>query len=153
GVNEYSSSALTELRYAGRDAEVLAAALLREEVGFDSVRVLSTARGQQKAGDRPTGANIRAALKALLAKRTRGDVVLVGLAGHGLQLTARGRKASYFRPSDAQVNAPRTLLELTPLFRDLDGCGAGVKVLLIDACRNTPSGMRSIDLDALPRAS
>src|SRR5262249_26252440 len=51
-----------------------------------------------------------------------------------------------------QLNDTKTMIELTALFRDLDDCGAGIKLMLIDACRNKPRGTRSIDLDKMPRA-
>jgi hypothetical protein len=155
GVREYDSGKFTSLRYTENDAEELAK-VLENRAGF-SVRVLTTTRGARRKEDRPTADNLRAAVKVLLARKKRGDTILVALAGHGMQARVKEggveRDESFFCPSDAQFNDTETLLGLTKLFSDLDGCGAGVKLLLVDACRNEPGarGFRNFDTDAVPR--
>jgi formylglycine-generating enzyme required for sulfatase activity len=152
GVRDYDHKKLDPLKYTQNDVEELAR-VLTGQAGFTSVRVLSTSRaGGKNKRIAPTGANIRAELKALLAQRKHNDVVLVALAGHGIQRNVRRKAESCFCPSDAQLNDPKTLLGLSELLRDLDRCGAGVKLLLIDACRNDPKaggGMTAPSL--LPR--
>jgi TPR repeat protein len=150
GVRHYDSAKLEPLRFTENDVEELAGALTAEGA-FASLRVLTTTRGEKKSADRPTGANIRAAIKVLLARKTRDDTVLVALSGHGISARVGGKDDSYFCPSDAQLNDNDTLLSLAKLFADLDGCGAGVKLLLVDACRNDPSLGRNVDVDSLPR--
>jgi hypothetical protein len=49
------------------------------------------------------------------------------------------------------MNDTDTLVSLSGLFKDLEDCGAGVKLLLVDACRNDPRLGRNVDLDHLPR--
>src|SRR5437762_1590838 len=61
GVNAYDSNNFPNLTFAQNDAEELAKVLLSREVGFTSVRVLTTTRGKKKAGDKPTSKNIRQA--------------------------------------------------------------------------------------------
>src|SRR5260370_875789 len=58
---------------------------------------------------------------------------------------------SFFCPSDAQLNDNGTLVSLGGLLKALDACGAGVKLLLVDACRNEPASGRNVDVDSLPR--
>src|SRR5262249_1420735 len=65
---------------------------------------------------------------------------------------------SFFCPTDARLSESRDLAELskslvgfTELFSALEVSGAGVKLLLIDACRDDPSAGRTVDLDTLPR--
>jgi hypothetical protein len=153
GVREYASARLDPLRFTENDAEALAD-VLQKQAGF-SVRVLSTTRGKKRTADAPTIANLRAEIRALLADRTRHDTVLVALSGHGIQakVTEGGveKEESYFCPSDAQLNDNSKLLALGQLFKDLDTCGAAVKLLLVDACRNDPSLGRNVDVDTLPR--
>jgi tetratricopeptide (TPR) repeat protein len=153
GVRDYDSSKLAPLLYTENDVEELGKVLGGPESGFVQVRLLTSSRGKKKAGDAPTAQGIRAALKELLAGRKRGDVVLVALAGHGLSLRDEksGKDESYFCPADAQMNDQGSLVGLTDLFGQLDACGAGVKLLLVDACRNDPAQGRSMDADTLPR--
>jgi formylglycine-generating enzyme required for sulfatase activity len=149
GVRGYDSSKLRTLKYTENDAEKLAEVL--EKRGGFSVRVLTTSRGQKRKADAPTVDNLRAAIAALLADRKRDDTVLVALSGHGIQSKVKDRDESFFCPCDAQLNDNRKLLALGQLFRDLDDCGAGVKLLLVDACRNDPKEGRNVEIDTLPR--
>jgi formylglycine-generating enzyme required for sulfatase activity len=150
GVRNYDSGKFRPLKYTENDAEGLARVL--GKAGF-SLHVLTTTRGEKRRADAPTAANLRAAVEALLARKKRGDTVLVALAGHGIQRKVKGsgKEESYFCPSDAQLNDPGTLLALGRLFADLDDCGAGIKLLLVDACRNDPAEGRNVDIDTLPR--
>jgi TPR repeat protein len=153
GVRDYDSGNLSPLQYPENDVEELARILQSPEAGFAHVRLLTSTRGKAKPADAPTAANLRAAVKALLARRKRDDVVLVALAGHGLSL--RNRKTdsdeSFFCPSDTETGDPGSMIGLNDLFAQLDACGAGVKLLLVDACRNDPTAGRSLDADNLPR--
>jgi hypothetical protein len=149
GVRDYDSGKLEPLRYTENDAEDLAG-VLAEQGGF-AVRLLTSSRGKKEAADAPTAANLRGEIKVLLARKRRDDTVLVALSGHGIQAKVNDREESFFCPADAQLNDHGTLLALGQLFRDLDECGAGVKLLLVDACRNDPSLGRNVDVDALPR--
>ena len=52
-----------------------------------------------------TLANVRAELKKLVKGRKRADLVMIGLAGHGLQFNDREKKeenGNYFCPTDAE---------------------------------------------------
>jgi TPR repeat protein len=154
GVRDYKSSKFEPLDYTENDVEELAKVLLGE-ARFDDVRVLTSTRGAAKTADAPTRANVQAALTALLADRGRHDTLLVALSGHGMQAKVKDGTAekddSFFCPSDAQLNDTSTLISLRTLFKDLDASGAGVKLLLVDACRNDPTLGRNVDIDTLPR--
>jgi formylglycine-generating enzyme required for sulfatase activity len=147
GVRDYRSSKFDPLRFTENDAEELAD-VLQEQAGF-SVRVLTTSRGGKRKADAPTVANLRTAIKALLARKERNDTVLVALSGHGIQSKSKDADDSFFCPADAQLDDNDTLVSLGQLFRDLDRCGAGVKLLLVDACRNDPGTGRNVDVDNL----
>jgi hypothetical protein len=153
GVRDYDASTLSALRYTENDAEELAG-VLRQQGGF-TVRVLTTSRGAKRKELAPTSSNIRDTLRSLLRGKTRHDTVLIALAGHGIQGKVRegsNTDESFFCPTDAQLNDTRTLIALGQLFRELRACGAGVKLLLVDACRNDPTLGRNVDLDSLPPA-
>jgi tetratricopeptide (TPR) repeat protein len=148
GVNNYDHARLPPLKYAENDATDLARVLT--EAGYEVV-LLTGAAGARKAERRPTKANIEARLEEVLCTRCkRGDTVLVALAGHGLQFA--GKREAFFCPSDARPFATRTdtLLSLTKVYRELDESFAGVKLLLVDACRNDPESSRGVD-DTAPR--
>jgi hypothetical protein len=164
GVLEHESSNFSRLRFTENDVEVLGEVLTK--AGYEEVVVLTTTRGKKNPALRPTAGNIRARLKQLSDKVTKDDLLLVGLSGHGLQwpvLDARTKKArdeSFFCPCDARPRSQETLSELEKtmiplgeLFRKLDESGAGVRLCLVDACRNDPRGSaRNVDVDELPKA-
>jgi hypothetical protein len=150
GVREYDSGKFAELRFTENDVEEMAH-VLRDKAGFAGVAVLTTTRGRKSRADAPTRANIVRALASLTAKKRRQDTILIALSGHGMQQKVKEKDESFFCPSDAQLNDVGTMLSLGQLFADLDTCGAGVKLLLVDACRDEPASGRNLDLDALPR--
>jgi formylglycine-generating enzyme required for sulfatase activity len=144
GVTECDSKNFSTLNYTANDAEETAKVL--KKAGFASVRVLTNSRDGK---DSPTAENVRAALKELLAKKTKHDTVLVGLAGHGMQLEVTDKDGkdpksySYFCPRDASLldvshSTGRSdhLILLDDLFDLLGKCDAGHRLALIDACRN-----------------
>src|SRR4051794_30126976 len=93
GVKEYDHAKLKALDYPENDAADLARLL--GQAGYEVV-LLTGAEGKREEGRRPTLANIRSQLEAVLRQCKRHDTVLVGLAGHGLQFD--GKKDSYFCP-------------------------------------------------------
>src|SRR5262249_14288295 len=121
------------------------------DVAFCRVRLLTTTRGARNPKENPTAKNIRVALKEMLRGKTRHDTVLVALSGHGVQLEVKdpGGKGKdrffpFFCPTDADLKAEvnhrtgeaATLINLDALFTDLGECGAGARLVLVDACRD-----------------
>jgi tetratricopeptide (TPR) repeat protein len=158
GVREYSHARLPNLKYTENDVEELGKILSARRAGFAKVILLSTTRGEANRNARPTADNVRAALKGLLAQVTKRDTVLVALAGHGVQMRVADRKdktrqtpESFFCPADARLDTPDTLIGLRDLVKQLEASGAGVKLLLVDACRNDPKLGRGVDVDSVPR--
>jgi formylglycine-generating enzyme required for sulfatase activity len=148
GVKQYKrSNQFPDLQYTENDVEKLATIL--RSGGFTTVRLLTTTRGSKKA-DAPTAANIRKELDALLADRSPRDTVLVALSGHGVALDVadpdgkgKNRTYSFFCPSDSDLvgvsystGMSKWLLNMDDLFARLGRCGAGAKLVLVDACRN-----------------
>jgi formylglycine-generating enzyme required for sulfatase activity len=157
GVKEYRHSDLRPLDYTENDVVELAEALR----GFTEVVVLTTSAGEKKPEAAPTAKNIRAQLKRLLEKVTRHDTMLIALAGHGLQLklTDRTEEEAFFCPADAKpgedvtfAEQSRTMISFSELFQELKVSGVGVKLLLVDACRNNPAAGRSINAETVPLA-
>jgi TPR repeat protein len=89
-------------------------------------------------------------LKATLDKAKSGDLVVVAFAGHGLQFA--DDKDAYFCPRDAKPFKENkdTLISLGQVYKDMDQSFAGVKVLLVDACRSDPDKGRGRGVDRPP---
>jgi formylglycine-generating enzyme required for sulfatase activity len=161
GVRSYDHNKLTDLKYTENDAEETAKVLT--EAKYDEVVVLTTTRGQKDAKKKPIKANVERELKRLLKGVTKHDVVLIGLAGHGVQYEVKQgnkkRDESFFCPSDAKLinsddfdKLEATMISFRKLFEQLDDSGAGSRLLLIDACRNE-AGSRNADTNAMPNPS
>jgi TPR repeat protein len=163
GVREYDHADLRKLEFTENDIEELAKVLKR--AGYAEVVVLTSTRGKKAPARKPTAANIRAQIKRLSGLVKQDDLLLVALAGHGLMwpvldpMTKRQKDESFFCPCDARPRSKETLDELSKtmiplgeLFRSLDESGAGVRLMLVDACRNDARGAaRNVDIDNLPR--
>jgi hypothetical protein len=156
GVKEYDHSKFPDLKFTENDVEALSVVLTGRSARFSGVTLLTTRRGKDSPAARPTAANIRKAIAALLKRRTKHDLVLVALAGHGVELRVKGAGGretdeAFFCPADARLTDRSSLISLKKLVADLDESGAGVKLLLVDACRNDPAAGRSLDPDTVPR--
>jgi len=141
GVTEYDHDQLANLRFCENNVTDLNDVLKAQ--GYRT-RILTSAASKDTPELAPTAANVRIQLKAFLKGATKRDLVLIGLAGHGLQLT--GHHQNYFCPQDAnpasqdgQFVEPETLVSIEEILQALENSGAGQKIVLIDACRNDPS--------------
>jgi len=169
GVTKYDHASLPTLQYTENDVEELAEILGKPAAGF-TVQRMTVSRGEKNAKAMPNKANIDKALGDLFDKAKKDDVVLIALAGHGVNLEVPdpdGDKPSktytYFCPSDASFRKPSystgkhpRLILLPELLKDLGGCGAGTKLIMVDACRNelkADSATRNFDAGdlSLPR--
>lgn len=159
GVRTYDHADLPDLDFPENDVEELAAVLVADD--FETA-VLTTSRGKKDDRSKPTAENIRARLNALLRRVTKRDLVLVSLAGHGIQ--PLGSDESYFCPADANPVVkndkpiePDRLVSIGELLGRMSESGIGFKLLLVDACRNDPStrnakrrGVDHVNVAALP---
>jgi hypothetical protein len=169
GSAEYSNPLFPTLKNAENDIKALARVLHAPSSGF-AVRLLTTTRGKRDPRDAPTAANIRTALAELIQNGLRHDLVLVALSGHGLQVevqdpkgTGKSRSYPYFCPADADLTGvdyatgrSKSLINLNGLFEDLGQCGAGAKLVLVDACRvelrgKAPSRSFGAEIALVPR--
>ena len=156
-----TTSAFATLKYTENDVEELAEVLQQPEAGFDRPRADRAAR-QGEQGDAPTAANVRKALDELLAEAEEGRHGADRPGGARRQLEVKDpdgkgepKTYPYFCPADADLLDPRysdghsdTMVNLDDLFDQLGKCGAGTKLVLMDACRNeltVKAGRRSLD--------
>jgi uncharacterized caspase-like protein len=156
-VRQYEPSELRSLKYTDADVETLAEVLIAEGYPKENVRVMTQTRGAAQARLLPTAANIRTELGLMLKNMVETDRVVVALAGHGVQLRGNTDE-SYFCPADARLEDRSTLIPLSQVYAALEKCGAGSKVLLVDACRNDPlteqardAGRPVVDLASITR--
>ncbi len=136
GVKDYRGTSLGSLKYTENDVAKLAE-LLRPE--YRRVVLMTRSEGFDKKDETlfPNAAAIRTQLDSLFEDRKSSDTVLVAFSGHGLVL--RKQKVElFFCPEKADVDKPETLISLDEVYKRLQACPAGVKVLIADACRNDP---------------
>jgi formylglycine-generating enzyme required for sulfatase activity len=144
GVNKYDNRKFRDLEYAERDVEELAKVL--EPAGYEVHLLTGSGRGDKRAELK----NIAKAIEAVLTRRKKEDLVLVALAGHGLQIEITGsdgklRAESFYCPADAVQGEPTTMLAMGKLFEEIDRRGGGHNLVLVDACREDPTRGRGLD--------
>lgn len=125
GINRYHHAGFTPLGGAENDATELADFLKGQ--GYAVTKLI---------GPQATRDNVLAALKLATLKRGHDELVLVALAGHGLLFGS----SSFFCPYDAEPRDEVSLLAFSEIYEQLGECGAGSKLLLVDACREATRG-------------
>ncbi|MGH6816055.1 MAG: SUMF1/EgtB/PvdO family nonheme iron enzyme [Hyphomicrobiaceae bacterium] len=135
GIDAYQS--LPKLQKAVNDARAMAAVL--HELGFTVI-----------AAENPTRREMSRKLADLEARIAAGDMVFFFFAGHGVALgnTNYLIAADMPKPGDGEESVVRDeAFAADDLVRRLQGRGARVAFLVLDACRNNPfeqSGVRAI---------
>ncbi len=133
GVGKYDHDLLSNLPAAEKDATALHNYLTTQE--YQSVLLV---------GQQATKAAIEAKLKSHLASFKRGDTIVVFFAGHGLQF--EGKDDGYFCSVDAKpfLEKSDTMVSLNWIYEEMKQGYRGVKILLVDACRDNPNAARSV---------
>jgi WD40 repeat protein len=117
----YADAQLAWLRPPVSGALDLATALADPQAGGFAVDVLTDG----------TETEIRLALARFLAGRSPGDTVLVYLSCHAI----RDRARLYFAATDTWLRYPqRSALAADLVLSELDRCGAGSRLLILDCC-------------------
>jgi sulfatase modifying factor 1 len=154
GINKYEHDKLPALAYAEADVTELAGIL--RKAGYE-VTLLTGSTSDD--AHRPTKAHIEKQIHDVLRQCRKGDTALLAFAGHGLQFAGsddKDRPDCYFCPQDARPfkDETATLVSLSRIYAELEKSFAGMKVLLVDACRDDPDagrGTRGINADSAPR--
>jgi membrane-associated protease RseP (regulator of RpoE activity) len=154
GVRKYDPTELRSLPYSEADVTELADVLKSRGYKPGNVVLMTQTVGAEEPRFLPLAAHIRRELRLLLQGREPEDIVLVALAGHGVQF--RGDPEHYFCPADTHLTDKSTLIALGEFYKELEASGAGLKVLLVDACRNDPLSDNSrsrtvVDLESVTR--
>ena len=132
-VAEYDTTELRPLQFTRNDITAFNDALIESGFRKDHIVLL---HDKQERRYLPTGKNIRKELDLLLADLKPEDEVILAFSGHGVQFA--GEKRSYFCPVDTELEKRETLIGLDEVYKKLEECKAGRKLLLVDACRNDP---------------
>lgn len=130
---EYNAGELKSLSFTRSDIIAFRGTLI--DSGFSPGNVVLL-HDRQPAGLRPDGRTVRDQIDRMMQRVGPDDTLIVALSGHGVQF--KGETKNYFCPSDAALGDPTTLIPLDDLYRQLGGCPARRKLLLVDACRNDP---------------
>jgi flagellar biosynthesis GTPase FlhF len=130
GVEQYQDKAISPLRFATADVRAVADRL-RQQCGFDHVRVLSG----QEGPDAPTLGNVIDALGDMAGELRPDDLFLFFFSGHGVEV---GEHAYLLTYESRQAFPEQMSLSVALLRRYLERVQAGRRVLLVDACRNDP---------------
>ena len=117
----YADAQLAWLRPPVSGASDLAEALANPRAGGFAVEVLADG----------TETEIRLAIARFLAGRTRDETVLVYLSCHAI----RDRARLYFAATDTWLRYPqRSAVPAPAVLSELDLCGAGNRLLILDCC-------------------
>jgi hypothetical protein len=141
GVRKYDPNELRDLPYSEADVTELAGVLRGAGFKQDNVVLMTQTAGAEDTRFLPLAGSVRKELRLLLQGIEERDSILVALAGHGVQFC--GEDESYFCPDSARLSDRATLIPLGELYKELEGCRAGLKLLLVDACRNDPQSDNS----------
>jgi ribosomal protein L21E len=139
GVDNYKDGQIGSLKGAGNDAKALAAALV-SYAGFPSDQVILLATNQPEERQ-PTRVNILRRLSNLAAVVPKDGLLLIAFAGHGMERNGQ----AFLLPMDAQIADDISFLEETAIsvtrMKDrIRATGVGQVVVILDACRNDPTG-------------
>jgi hypothetical protein len=135
GINDYQE--VPKLEKAVGDAEAIAAKLAT--LGFQVSKSLN-----------PDRRSLNLALAKLYEAIEPGDTVLVHYSGHGIEIAGQNYllPADIPQPGNGQIDLLKAeSLPLATLVETLGEKGAGVRILIVDACRDNPfakAGKRSL---------
>lgn len=151
GVDRYEDENITPLGGATNDANGLARAL-KEHAGFDENQII-VLTNEQKANKQPTRRNILKYLSNLKGLVPQDGLVLISFSGHGIERNGR----AFLMPYDASYTDDVRLLEETAISaevikRDIKESGVSQALILLDACRNDPTGSRADSVNPLSEA-
>ena len=150
GVKEYTEcpDQLAKLPFAEKDAEALHKTF--KDLGY-SITLLT--QSQKSAYLKPSGSRVRKNLEMLCETPglNKNDCVVIVLSGHGIQLRSKEKEDDhryYFCTSNSNITDVRfhedvkphhNLILINDIYAELGKCKAGLKLLILDSCRNDPT--------------
>ncbi len=141
GVSNYPADRFSELPGAEPDVRDLSLVLMNRGYTQKNVILMTHRTGASDPRRLPTASRVRKQLRKLSRIDDPNAMVLVALAGHGVQPSG---KEYYFCPQNADLKRPETLVSIREIYQALEGCSAGSKLLLVDACREATANASSV---------
>jgi len=130
GIEQYEDRTISPVLFARADAMAFAKRL-RERCSFDHVKTLTEAKGP---GSAYLG-NVIDALRDLAGELHQNDLFLFFFAGHGVEVDGQG----YLLTRESRLAFPEHgSLSLALLRKTFGRLPASRRLLLLDACRNSP---------------
>jgi len=149
GVREFpEATELWILPYGENDVTELAQVLQANRFKRQNGVLMTQVQGAEVAIHPPSTADPHGTeLRLILRGRNSADTVVLTFAGHVVQL--REDKESYFCPADTQLNVKSTLLLLKETYEELEGCKAGVHLLLVQGSARREGWQNYLDQDVV----
>src|SRR5207248_1330563 len=127
--------ALGSLKYAEADAVALAALFRAGARRSEDVALLTTGDASEPHM-KPRRHNVRRELHAAAAACTPADTLIVAFCGR--EVLPRGNAEYFLGLADADPGDPKTLFPLSEVYDEMAQSKAGLKLVLVDACRMPP---------------
>lgn len=132
GISKYRDEAIPQVRYAKRDAEIMAAYL-------ESISGIARSRIKVLTDEGATHSDLSAYLEEWLPRRVSKDTtVFVYYAGHGTPNPATGK--AFLLPYDGHPDFQNKLYSLDRLYENLERLPAKEVVVMLDSCFSGASG-------------
>jgi uncharacterized caspase-like protein len=154
GIDKYTSDTnIPTLHGAANDARAIADALV-EHAGFEKDKVILLTSNEASASRQPTRANIGKVLSGLKNLVEEGGMLVVAFSGHGVERMSDHQV--FLLPSDAYSDPDQfdwsaiPVNQVTALIKQTK---ANQVMLLLDSCRNDPSGGKGSEDNKLTRDS
>jgi hypothetical protein len=138
GVDKYTSSSVSSLKYAGADARLFADTLVKS-VKYPEANVFVYTTDDGRPDWRPTAPNLIHRLDWLKANAGPDDTIVFFFAGHGVSQEGE----TYLLTQEADSRSSGTLmytsLKADFVYQQLGRSKAKNSLVLLDACRNDPT--------------
>ncbi|WP_447975034.1 caspase family protein [Nitrospira sp. Kam-Ns4a] len=142
GISQYRDESIPQVRYARRDAEIMAAYL-------ESVAGVSRSKMKVLLDEGATSSDLAAYVEEWLPRQVKPDTtVFVYYAGHGMPNLSNGK--AFLVPYDGHPDFTSKLYPLDRLYEKLDSLPSKQVVVMLDSCFSGATGRSVLPSGARP---
>ncbi len=142
GISQYRDESIPQVRYARRDAEIMAAYL-------ESVAGVSRSKMKVLLDEGATSSDLAAYVEEWLPRQVKPDTtVFVYYAGHGMPNLSNGK--AFLVPYDGHPDFSSKLYPLDRLYEKLDSLPSKQVVVMLDSCFSGATGRSVLPSGARP---